>query len=284
MSPETFALVLALAAGLCVGSFINVVVHRLPKMLEQRWRDDCRALDHPDEPPPAREPFDLARPASTCPHCGHRIRWHENIPVFGWLRLRGRCSACQGAISKRYPLVEATTGLVSLLVVWWLGAGWYAVAALFFAWALIALTLIDYDTQLLPDDITLPLLWLGLLVAIPAGGLSVKDAVIGAAAGYMTLWMVYQGFRLATGKEGMGFGDFKLLAAIGAWVGWQKLALVIVLSSGVGALIGIALIAIAGRDRAKPIPFGPFLAVAGLLAFLFGNTLLNGPLSMFRMG
>lgn len=274
----------ALAIGLIVGSFLNVVVHRLPRMLEQRWRDECHALTHPDEVLPERPAYNLAVPRSACPHCGHMIRWHENVPVLGWLLLRGRCSACAAKISPRYPLVEAVTAAVTVAIVMALGPHLATVAALLFAWALIALTLIDYDTQLLPDDITLPLLWLGLLVAVPDGGLPLADAVIGAAAGYLTLWLVFHGFRLATGKEGMGYGDFKLLAALGAWVGWQKLALIIVLSSGVGAVLGIALIVIAGRDRAKPIPFGPFLAIAGMLAFFFGEALLNGPLAMFRMG
>lgn len=284
MIETLFAPGLALAVGLIVGSFLNVVIHRLPRMLEQRWRDECHALTHPDQPLPERPAYNLAVPRSACPHCGHMIPWYENVPVFGWLALRGRCSACTAKISPRYPLVEAATGLITVAIVMALGLAWSTLPVLVFAWSLLALTLIDYDTQLLPDDITLPLLWLGLLVAIPDGGLDVADAVIGAAAGYLTLWSIFHGFRLATGKEGMGYGDFKLLAALGAWVGWQKLALIIVLSSGVGAVLGIGLIALAGRDRAQPIPFGPFLAIAGLLAFFFGDALLNGPLAMFRMG
>ena len=263
----------ALAIGLIVGSFLNVVVHRLPRMLEQRWRDECHALNHPDELPPERPAYNLAVPRSACPHCGHMIRWYENVPVLGWLLLRGRCSACAAKISPRYPLVEAVTAAITVAIVMALGPHLATVAALLFAWALITLTLIDYDTQLLPDDITLPLLWLGLLVAVPDGGLPLADAVIGAAAGYLTLWLVFHGFRLATGKEGMGYGDFKLLAALGAWVGWQKLALIIVLSSGVGAVLGIALIVIAGRDRAKPIPFGPYLAAAGWVCLIWGDAL-----------
>ncbi|MFZ5722372.1 MAG: prepilin peptidase [Pseudomonadota bacterium] len=281
---STLTLAAALLGGLCVGSFLNVVIHRFPRMLEQRWRDDAYALDHPDQPPPARAPYNLAVPRSRCPHCGHGIPWYENIPVLSWLALRGRCSACRAPISVRYPVVETVTGALTLLIVALYGTGWAVLAMLLFTWSLIALTMIDYDTQLLPDDITLPLLWLGLLVAIPAGGLPVADAVIGAAAGYLALWSVYWAFRLATGKEGMGYGDFKLLAAIGAWVGWQKLPLVIVLSSGVGALLGIALILVAGRDRAHPIPFGPFLAVAGFIALLWGDALLDGPLQLFRLG
>ncbi len=279
----TLTLVVAALGGLCVGSFLNVVIHRLPRMLEARWQDDCHALAHPDTPPPARPAYNLATPRSACPHCGHQIRAHENIPLVSWLVLRGRCSACRAPISRRYPLIEAVTGALTLLMVTHLGLGWELVWALLFTWALIALTMIDYDTTLLPDDITLPLLWLGLLVAIPAGGVALADAVIGAAAGYLSLWIVYQSFRLLTGKEGMGYGDFKLLAALGAWLGWQKLLLVIMLSSAVGAVLGIALILIAGRDRAQPIPFGPFLAGAGFLAYVWGDALLAGPLHLFNL-
>lgn len=283
MSPEFLPLAIALLGGLCIGSFLNVVIHRFPRMLEQRWRDDVLLLDHPEEMPPARAAYNLAVPRSACPHCGHKIRWYENVPVLSWLALRGRCSACKAPISVRYPIVETVTGVLTLLVVQLLGVEWMTLAALLFTWSLIALTMIDYDTQLLPDDITLPLLWLGLLVAIPAGGVALEDAVLGAAAGYLLLWSVYWAFRIATGKEGMGFGDFKLLAALGAWLGWQDLPLVIILSSGVGALVGIALIVVYGRDRARPIPFGPFLAVAGFIAFLWGDALLDGPLHLFRI-
>lgn len=275
---------LAALVGACVGSFLNVVVHRLPRMMELRWQDDCYALQHPDEEIPSRPAYNLATPRSACPHCSHQIRWYENIPVFGWLALRGKCSACKAPISARYPLVEAATAALTVLVLSYTGLGWAALWALLFTWSLITLTLIDYDTTLLPDDITLPLLWLGLLVAIPAGGVALEDAVIGAAAGYLVLWSVYQAFKLATGKEGMGFGDFKLLAALGAWLGWQKLPLVIILSSGVGAIAGIAMILLMGRDRAKPIPFGPYLAAAGFLAFLWGDALLAGPLRIFSFG
>jgi leader peptidase (prepilin peptidase)/N-methyltransferase len=275
--------IVALLFGLCVGSFLNVVVYRLPRMLEQQWQDDCALLASPDTPLPTREPFNLAVPRSRCPHCGHGITALENIPVLSWVFLRGRCSACAKPISARYPLVELATGLLSAWVVARYGLTPTGVLLLLFSWALVALTLIDYDTQLLPDSITLPLLWLGLLAAIPVGGVSPQDAIIGAAAGYLSLWTVYQAFRLLTGKEGMGFGDFKLLAALGAWLGWQKLLLVIILSSGVGAVAGIAMIMLMGRDRAKPIPFGPYLAVAGWLAMMFGNELLAGPLRLFAL-
>ncbi|MFP5384134.1 MAG: prepilin peptidase [Gammaproteobacteria bacterium] len=283
MSDNTI-LVFALLGGLCVGSFLNVVIHRLPRMMEARWRDDCFLLDHPDGPLPERPVYNLAVPRSACPNCGHLIRWYENIPVVSWIVLRGRCSNCRTAISRRYPLVELATGLLTVLVVHFLGTDWYTIAALLLTWSLVALTMIDYDTQLLPDDITLPLLWLGLLVSLADGGVTPTDAIIGAAAGYLTLWSVYQGFLLLTGKEGMGFGDFKLLAALGAWLGWQKLALVVVLSSAVGAALGIALILLLGRDRAQPMPFGPFLAIAGFLAFLCGDALLAGPLRLFSLG
>ena len=283
MEPVIFWALAALV-GACVGSFLNVVVHRLPRMLELRWQDDCHALQHPDEEPPARPAYNLAVPRSACPHCGHRIRWHENIPVFGWLALRGKCSACQAPISARYPLVEASTAALTVLVLTYTGLHLAALWALLFTWTLLALALIDYDTTLLPDDLTLPLLWLGLLVAIPSGGVALEDAVIGAAAGYLVLWSVYQAFKLATGKEGMGYGDFKLLAALGAWLGWQELPLVIILSSGVGAVAGIAMILLLGRDRAKPVPFGPYLAAAGFLAYLWGDELLAGPLQLFRIG
>lgn len=281
---QTTLLVFALLGGLCVGSFLNVVIHRLPRMMQAQWRDDCFLLEHPDQPLPERPAYNLALPRSACPHCGHAIRWYENIPVASWMALRGRCSGCRNRISARYPLVETATGLLTVLVAWHFGTGWYTLAALLLTWSLVALTLIDFDTQLLPDVITLPLLWLGLLVSLAEGGVSPEDAIIGAAAGYLTLWSVYQGFRLLTGKEGMGFGDFKLLGALGAWLGWQPLALVIVLSSGVGALLGIALILFVGRDRAQPMPFGPFLAIAGLIAFLWGEHLLDGPLRFFAFG
>lgn len=270
--------------GACVGSFLNVVIHRLPRMMEQRWQDDCQALHNPDAEIPARATYNLAVPRSACPHCGHQIRWHENIPVFGWLALRGKCSACKAPISARYPVIEAVTAALTVFAVAHTGPGWHALFALVFTWSLITLTMIDYDTTLLPDDITLPLLWLGLLVALRPGGVAIEDAVIGAAAGYLVLWSVFQAFKLATGKEGMGFGDFKLLAALGAWLGWQKIPLVIILSSGVGAVIGIAMILFMGHDRAKPIPFGPYLAAAGFLAYFWGDALLRGPLQLFSPG
>jgi leader peptidase (prepilin peptidase) / N-methyltransferase len=257
--------------GLCVGSFLNVVIHRLPKMLEQRWR--AEAAEFSGEPAKPHARFNLAVPRSRCPHCGHLITALENIPVVSYLVLRGRCSHCKAPISARYPAIELLTGLLSGLVAWKFGYGLACLAGLLFVWAMVALTFIDLDTFLLPDDITLPLLWLGLLLNCAGVFAPLSSAVIGAVAGYLALWLVYWGFKLATGKEGMGYGDFKLLAAIGAWFGWQALPMVILLSSAVGAVVGITLIVFARHARETPIPFGPYLAAAGLLALFFGEKL-----------
>ena len=262
----------ALAMGLLVGSFLNVVAHRLPRMMEREWQMQCAELSgQVIEPAPV---YNLVVPGSACPSCGHAIRWYENIPVLSWLLLRGRCSACQVHISMRYPLVEALTGLLTLAAAWQFGFTWQAGAAFILIWCLVALAVIDFDTQLLPDAITLPLLWLGLLVNLNGLFVDLPAAVIGAVAGYLILWGVYHVFRLLTGKEGMGQGDFKLLAALGAWLGWQMLPLIILLSSLIGAVIGVALIALAGHDRARPIPYGPYLALAGLVSLFWGQTLL----------
>jgi len=269
---------LAALLGLIVGSFINVVIHRLPLIMQRAWRSQCAELSHQE--PPSEEPLSLSRPRSRCPHCAHQITALENIPVFSYLALGGRCSACHTPIGLRYPLVEVLTALLSAAAAWHFGPGTAAVAALLFIWAMIALSGIDFDTQLLPDDITLPLLWLGLLLNLGATFVDLKSAVIGAVAGYFSLWCVYWGFRLLTGKEGMGYGDFKLLAAIGAWFGWQMLPLTILLSSLVGAVVGIALIALAGRGREVPIPFGPYLAAAGILALFFGKPLTQTYLNL----
>ena len=257
--------------GLLVGSFLNVVVHRLPKMMDNDWRNQCAELHGQDAP--ATEALSLSSPRSRCPECGHAITALENIPVVSWLALRGKCSACRSPISPRYPIVEALTSLLSALAAIHFGFGWPAAGALLLIWALVALTFIDYDTQLLPDSITLPLLWLGLLFNLFGTYTDLQSAVIGAMAGYLSLWSVYWGFKLITGKEGMGYGDFKLLAALGAWLGWQILPLTILLSSLVGALLGIALIVLAKRGRNVPIPFGPYLATAGLIAFFWGKEL-----------
>ena len=260
-----------LLLGLAVGSFLNVVIHRLPQMLEREWLAQCAELS--GQAPSQQEPLSLARPRSRCPKCGHMISALENIPIASWLVLRGRCRACRATISPRYPLVEAATGLLSAYVGWHFGYTLAAAGALLFAWAMIALSFIDIDTQLLPDDITLPLLWAGLTFNLGGNFTDLRSAVIGAIAGYLALWAIYWGFKLATGKEGMGYGDFKLLAAIGAWLGWQMLPLTILLSSFVGAVIGIALIIATRRGREVPIPFGPYLAAAGVLALFWGQPL-----------
>jgi leader peptidase (prepilin peptidase)/N-methyltransferase len=277
-NPPVFAACAALL-GLCIGSFLNVVIHRLPKMMERQWKAECAELAG-EQPPPA-EQYNLVVPRSACPSCGHRISAVQNIPVISWLALRGKCAACGTRISARYPAVELLTGTLSGYVAWHFGFGIAAASALLFTWAMIALTFIDLDTFYLPDSITLPLLWLGLLFNINTTYVPLSTAVIGAAAGYLSLWSVYWMFKWATGKEGMGYGDFKLLAAIGAWLGWTMLPLTILLSSLVGAVIGIGLIAFAGRGRSVPIPFGPYLAIAGMIALLHGPALTRsylGPL------
>lgn len=272
------ATVLAGFLGLLIGSFLNVVIHRLPKMMEREWQHQCAELrgeSIPDQPA-----LTLATPRSRCPHCDHPIAAWENIPVISYLLLRGRCAACRAPISPRYPVVEAITGLLSAFTVWHFGPTWAAAGALLLLWVLIALTAIDFDTQLLPDSLTLPLLWLGLLFNLFGTFTDLGSAVIGAMAGYLSLWSVYWLFKLATGKEGMGYGDFKLLAAIGAWLGWQMLPLTILLSSLVGAVVGIALIVLARRGRNVPIPFGPYLAAAGLLALYWGPDLTQAYLRL----
>lgn len=255
--------------GLMVGSFLNVVIHRLPLIMERGWQAQCR--DYLGESAEEQTPLTLAIPASHCPHCGHKIRFYENIPVLSYLWLRGKCASCQQAISLRYPLIELLTAIMSAVIAWHFGFGWQSGAALLLTWALIALSMIDTDHQLLPDSITLPFLWLGLTLSLFPVFADMRSSLIGAIAGYLSLWTVYQLFKLLTGKEGMGFGDFKLLALLGAWLGWQSLPMIILLSSAVGAVLGGAMIAIQGRDRAQPIPFGPYLAIAGWIALLWGD-------------
>ncbi len=277
-----------LALGLLVGSFLNVVIYRLPKMMERDWQDQCRdfltndgdiaALPANDS---KQEPFNLMVPASRCPHCGHKIKPWENIPVISYLFLRGKCSNCKAGISARYPVIELVTGLLSVAVVFYVGVNWSGLAALVFTWSLMALTMIDFDTYLLPDDITLPLLWLGLIVNSFNTFTDLPSALWGAIAGYLALWSVYKFFKLVTGKEGMGYGDFKLLAALGAWMGWQMLPQIILLSSLVGAVIGISMIVIRGRDKNIPIPFGPYLAIAGWIAFIWGDAINQSYLKLF---
>lgn len=259
--------------GLMVGSFLNVVIYRLPKMMEQEWHNNCMELQGKEIP--AQPQFTLAKPRSACPHCAHKISAYENIPIISYLILKGRCSACKAPISMRYPLVEALTGALIGLVSWQFGYTTTTAFAWIFTFALIALTFIDFDTQLLPDDITLPLLWLGLLFNLNFGFTDLKSAVVGAMAGYLVLWCVFWLFKIIRGKEGMGYGDFKLLAAIGAWFGWKLLPAVILLSSTLGAIIGIALIVVTKRGKEVPMPFGPFLAIGGITALFFGQQLAS---------
>ena len=267
---------LALAAallGLVVGSILYVVLHCLPLMMEREWRAQCRELSGGDPQSRSDEPFNLAVPASRCPHCGHAIGARDNIPVLSYLWLKGRCRTCGAAISRRYPLIELATAAVSAAVAWHFGFTFEAGAALLLSWALIALSVIDIDHQLLPDAITLPFLWLGLLLSLAGLFATPAASILGAAAGYLVLWSVYVLFKWTTGKEGMGYGDFKLLAMLGAWLGWQALPVVIIFSSLVGAVVGVGLIVLRGRDRSIPIPFGPYLAAAGWLALLWGDEL-----------
>jgi leader peptidase (prepilin peptidase)/N-methyltransferase len=299
-SSPTAWIVSMLVLGLLVGSFLNVVIHRLPIMKEREWQAEARLIlgtafyEPPRSDAEKEQPYNLSVPRSACPKCGAQITAVQNIPVISYLFLRGACANCKTRISIRYPLIELFTGVLSAAVAWKFGFTWYCGAALALTWALVALSAIDYDHQLLLDDITLPLLWLGLLLSlaqtIPAFGLPVdtRASIIGAAAGYLILWSIFQLFKLITGKEGMGYGDFKLLAALGAWLGWQSLLDIILASATVGALVGIALIVFQGRDRAKPIPFGPFLAAAGWIALMWGEHLpgrqvLTGGPSILRL-
>lgn len=265
--------IVAAIFGLLIGSFLNVVIHRLPRMM-QRESDNYVAHES-GKPLPHTDRYNLLVPRSACPHCGHQITALENIPVVSYLFLGGKCVECKAPISLRYPVVELLTSALSALLAWRFGTGVAGLATLVFCYLLIAMTFIDLDTQLLPDDLTLPLLWIGLLVNINSVFVPLNEAVIGAVAGYLSLWSVYWLFKLATGKEGMGYGDFKLLAALGAWLGWKMLPAIILLSSAVGALIGIALILFAQHGRDKPIPFGPYLAAAGFIALLYGNAIMQ---------
>ncbi|RJG50048.1 prepilin peptidase [Motilimonas pumila] len=268
-----------LCLGLLVGSFLNVVIHRLPKMMQAEWRSECRAfLEDELKAAPTKEEkpkYNLVVPRSACPQCGHKITALENIPIISWLCLKGKCSECKTPISARYPSIELLTGLMSLAVAFVVPFGWPLLAALVLTWTLIALTFIDFDTMLLPDNMTLPLLWLGLIVNFNGSFATLEDAVIGAMAGYLSLWSIYWAFKILTKKEGMGYGDFKLLAALGAWFGWQALPLIILLSSFVGAIVGISLMALAKNGRGQPIPFGPYLAAAGWIYLVYGEQLIE---------
>ncbi|WP_006786340.1 prepilin peptidase [Thiorhodospira sibirica] len=266
--------------GLVIGSFLNVVIHRLPIMLERQWAQDAygyfeASQGPPPGEPPASTPYNLIVPRSACPHCNHQISALENIPLLSYLFLRGRCRACGTRISWQYPLVELASAGLSMVVVWYFGLSWEALAALVLTWALLALAVIDLRTTLLPDVITLPILWLGLVLNLSGLFTDATSSLLGAVAGYMSLWLVYQAFRLLTGKEGMGFGDFKLFALLGAWLGWQMLPLIILLSAFTGALVGLTLILLRGRDRNIPLPFGPYLAAAGWIALLWGEDIMQ---------
>ncbi|NME02623.1 A24 family peptidase [Aeromonas sp. DNRA1] len=267
--------------SLMIGSFLNVMIHRLPIMLEREWQAEYLGYFNPETQPQQEERYNLMVPRSACPHCGHAITAMENIPLLSWLWLKGRCRECQAPISARYPLVELLTALLSLVVAATYPPGWGLLAALLLTWVLVALTFIDLDKMLLPDQLTLPLLWGGLLFNLTGGFVPLADAVIGAMAGYLVLWSLYWAFKLLTGKEGMGYGDFKLLAALGAWLGWQALPIVLLLSSLVGAFIGIGLILLRNHHQNKPIPFGPYLAIAGWIALLWGDTITRWYLTTF---
>ncbi|CAG2152773.1 prepilin peptidase [Cupriavidus numazuensis] len=270
--PPSFLVAAAAVLGLLVGSFLNVVIHRLPRMMEH---DEANYIaEVRSDPLPYPDRYNLMVPRSACPHCGHAIAAWENIPVISYLFLRGRCSSCKAPIGVRYPLVELATGVLSALAAWHFGATWQGVAALVLLWALMALTMIDADTQLLPDQITLPLVWLGLLLNLAGLFVPIADAVIGAVAGYLLLWSAYWLFKLVRGKEGMGYGDFKLMAALGAWFGWQALPSLVLLSSVVGVVFGVANIALRRQGRDTPFPFGPFIAGAGVLVLFFGPGVL----------
>ena len=266
--------------GLVVGSFLNVVIFRLPKMMERDWREQCAEIVDGQAPARDQPAYNLVVPRSRCPSCGHQISALENVPVLSYLVQRGRCAECGWRIPLRYPVVELLTALLSVVVVWQFGFSIQSAGGLLLSWALVALAFIDFDTQYLPDSITLPFLWLGLVFNLRDSFATIQESVIGAIAGYLILWCVYHLFRLVTGKEGMGYGDFKLLAMFGAWMGWSALPLIVLLSSLVGAVVGVAMIALRGHDRNIPIPFGPYLAIAGWVALLWGDQLLNAYLGV----
>ncbi|WP_196157058.1 A24 family peptidase [Reinekea sp. G2M2-21] len=264
--------------SLLVGSFLNVVIYRVPVMMKRSWELEIAEFQEDEKTYKElsqKEPFNLIKPDSTCPHCGHKIRAWENIPVISWLALRGKCSRCKNKISVRYPIIELSTGLLSAAIAWHFGWGVATFALIVFIWCLISLTMIDFDTQLLPDSIVLPLLWAGLLLNLNTTFTDLNIAIIGAVAGYLSLWSIYWLFKLLTGKEGMGHGDFKLFAAFGAWFGWQALPLIILLSSLVGAVVGIVLIIALGRDKQVPIPFGPYLCGAAVVYLFWGQQIMS---------
>jgi len=281
-SSPFWLVLIASILGLSVGSFLNVVIYRLPIMMERDWQAQCDELNN--QTPEITAPFTLSVPRSRCPHCNHAITAIENVPVFSYLFLGGKCKQCKAAISKRYPLIEALTGLLSGIVAWHFGFEWAGLGALLLTWSLITLTFIDIDHQLLPDSITLPLLWLGIVFNLFTVYTDLSSSVIGAIAGYLSLWLVFHGFKIVTGKEGMGYGDFKLLAALGAWFGWLILPSIILLSSLVGAVVGISLILFRQHGRNVPIPFGPYLAAAGWIALVWGDTITSAYLGWTGVG
>jgi len=293
---STVFLSLVFLFSLMMGSFLNVVIHRLPIMLKSEWQHDCteflselssstektgEKIEEKAEIVEKSEPFNLSVPRSRCPSCGHKISALENIPLISWLFLKGRCSDCHQAIPIRYPIIELSTALLSVLVAYTYGIQWFTLSALVLTWSMIALTVIDFDTQLLPDNITLPIMWLGVLMSLlSVSAISLSDSIIGIILGYCSLWSVYQLFKIITGKEGMGYGDFKLLALLGAWLGWQSLPLILLLSALVGSIIGISLILFSGRDKNIPIPFGPYLASAGFISLIWGDKITQSYLNM----
>ena len=278
-----FFIILTGSIGLLIGSFLNVVIYRLPVMMERDWHTQCAELNGKEAP--SYSQFTLNTPRSRCPHCNHAISALENIPILSYLVLQGKCKQCKTSISTRYPLIEALTGILSAVIAWHFGFDWACLGALLLTWSLIVLTFIDIDHQLLPDSITLPLVWLGIsfnLFTVYTPNL--QTSIIGAMAGYLSLWLVYQSFKLLTGKEGMGYGDFKLLAALGAWLGWQALPSIILLSSLVGAIIGVSLILFRKHQQGTPIPFGPYLAIAGWLALIWGENINHAYLTWTGLG
>ena len=267
--------------GLFIGSFLNVVIYRLPLMMQRDWQQQCRELLHPESPADtaATPVFNLLKPDSHCPRCKHPVHPLANIPLLSWLALGGKCAHCKQPISARYPLIELVTGLLSAAVAWHFGFGWPGAGGLLLTWSLICLTMIDYDHQLLPDSITLPFLWLGLFVSLFSLYVDSNTSIVGALAGYLSLWTVYKAFKLLTGKEGMGYGDFKLLAMLGAWMGWQAIPVIVLLSSLVGAVVGLSLVALRKHERGNPIPFGPYLAAAGWISLLWGDKIIESYLT-----
>jgi len=287
-APAVFIAVV-FAFALMIGSFLNVVIYRLPLMMQREWREQCEELRSTPGPDLPEGRFNLVVPRSRCPACGKEIKAWQNIPVLSYLLLGAQCANCQASIAVRYPLVEMLTAVLAAICAWHFGFGWEAVMAVALTCALVAISLIDVDHQIIPDSIAIPLLWVGLIMSLfhPMAGadtlfIAPQDAIIGALAGYLSLWSVYQLFKLITGKEGMGYGDFKLLAALGAWLGWQMLHIIILMSAVVGAIIGIAMIVFRGRDRQLPIPYGPYLAAAGWVTMLYGETIWNAYLGVFQ--